>query len=74
MERLRVLRERAGLTQEQLARRADMCLANIRTWETGRNLPRIDRAAKLATALGVSLDVLAGLEPLPEGVADAAAK
>lgn len=37
-------------------------LRSLQNWEIDRNLPRIDHAAKLARALGVSLDELAILD------------
>jgi transcriptional regulator with XRE-family HTH domain len=39
-ERLLKLRLRSGLSQQQLARKADVTVWSYRTWETGRNQPR----------------------------------
>lgn len=56
---MQALRKAAGLSQIQLANRSGLPIDNVRNWEQGRATPRIDSAAKLAAALGVSLDELA---------------
>jgi len=57
---LRRLREARGLTQVQLADRAQLSPAAVCQWEQGRRLPSWEAAVALARALGVSLDALAG--------------
>ncbi len=52
---LRLLRERAGLTQPELGRQVGVSDRNIRDWENGSSMPRIDRAAALARVLKISL-------------------
>jgi transcriptional regulator with XRE-family HTH domain len=47
------LRERSGITQEELAFRASLHRTEIGLLERGGRLPRIDTLAKLAGALGV---------------------
>ena len=59
-ERLQRLREALGLTQEQLGRAAGVPPTSLRNYEQGRRLPRLDAAVKLADALGITLDALAG--------------
>jgi transcriptional regulator with XRE-family HTH domain len=59
--RLQRLRQRAGLSQPQLASRADVPVGTIRGWEQGRRVPNLDAAVRLARAIGCSLDELAGL-------------
>jgi transcriptional regulator with XRE-family HTH domain len=59
--RLKRLRERAGLSQPQLAQRAGVPLSTLRGWEQGRREPSLGAAAKLARAMGITLDELAGL-------------
>jgi transcriptional regulator with XRE-family HTH domain len=59
-ENLQRLREGAGLSQSELARRSDTPLDSLRNWEQSRVLPRIDAVVRLARALDVSLDDLAG--------------
>jgi transcriptional regulator with XRE-family HTH domain len=67
-ERLQRLRLAANFSQSQLARASGVPIGTIKNWEQDRRVPRMDTAAAVATALGVSLDALAGLgEPLPRG-------
>ena len=63
--RLRELRRRAGLTQEQLARRAEVGVDAVRKWEKGKRTPLLDRAVLLSRVLGCTVGQLAGEEPLP---------
>lgn len=55
---IRTLREKAGLTQKQLA--DGLCISDktISKWETGRGLPDVSLLAPLAAALGVSVSEL----------------
>jgi len=61
--RLREARERKKLTQKQLADMAEITAASVSAYEKidGAKSPSIEIATKLAKALGVSLDWLAGL-------------
>jgi transcriptional regulator with XRE-family HTH domain len=59
--RLRELRGRAGLTQENLARAIDVTVGAVRKWEAGQSTPSLERAVRLAAALGVTVDELAGV-------------
>jgi transcriptional regulator with XRE-family HTH domain len=59
-ERLRRLREAAGMSQTDLARAAGIPIGSLRNWEQDRRIPRLDAAASLAAAMHVSLDTLAG--------------
>jgi transcriptional regulator with XRE-family HTH domain len=61
--RLKQLREAAGMTQAALAKAAGVPLRTYQTWEQGVRTPLFDAAAKVAEALGVSLDDLAGIKP-----------
>ena len=60
--RLRTLRTRAGLTQEQLAERAELAKDAISRMERGVQAPRLDTLIKLADALGVSLPTLVDVD------------
>jgi transcriptional regulator with XRE-family HTH domain len=59
-QRLQELRKAAGMSQTELAARSGTAIDTLRKWEQGRTLPSIEAAARLATALGVSLDQLGG--------------
>ena len=51
--RLRALRKKAGLTQEELAHRVGVSLMTIRRWEYGERQPRAEEIKRLAEALHV---------------------
>lgn len=57
-QRLLRAREAANLTQEQLAFRAGTTASTISRLEGDKRPPTLDTIAKLADALGVSLDSL----------------
>jgi putative transcriptional regulator len=55
---LRELRQRHGLTQEQLARDLDVTRHTILALEVGRYVPSIELALKLATYFGQPLETI----------------
>ena len=57
--RLQRLRQAANMSQPDLAKAASVPVATLRNWEQDRRVMRLDVAARVAKALGVSLDVLA---------------
>jgi transcriptional regulator with XRE-family HTH domain len=59
-ERLRELREGAGLTQAALAAAAGLSLGAIRNYEQGIREPYWQAVFKLAAALGVECSAFAG--------------
>jgi transcriptional regulator with XRE-family HTH domain len=59
-ERLQRLRRAQGLSQSELAEAAGVPVGTLRGWEYGRRTPLLDAAARLADALGCTLDELAG--------------
>lgn len=61
-QRLQELRQRAGLSQSELARAAEVPIGSLRNWEHGRRTPLLDAAARIALALGITLDELAGID------------
>jgi transcriptional regulator with XRE-family HTH domain len=61
--RLKQLREAAGLSQVRLAELAGVTPRTLQNWEYGKGTFDFDSAAKLADALGVTLDELAGRGP-----------
>jgi transcriptional regulator with XRE-family HTH domain len=56
--RLQALREQAGISQTELAKRAGISVDSVQNWEQERTKPRLDALGQLAAALGVSLDML----------------
>lgn len=52
-------REERGLSQFQLAARTGVSLSTLSGIEGGRSLPRVDRAIKLAEALGITVEAIA---------------
>jgi transcriptional regulator with XRE-family HTH domain len=69
-ERLRELRERAGLTQAQLAEASGLPIGSIRNYEQGQREPYWNVVFQLAAALGVSCEAFA----VCAGVSKAAAE
>lgn len=60
VNRIAELRRLAGLTQEGLARKANMSVSTIQKLESGQFRPRLDTALQIARALRVSVDDLFG--------------
>jgi transcriptional regulator with XRE-family HTH domain len=52
-------RKEKGLTQEDLVKRSGVAISQIRRYEADKSSPTLDVVARLARALGVSLDELA---------------
>jgi transcriptional regulator with XRE-family HTH domain len=71
-DRVRELRKAADLTQQELASRAELSISVVVQIESGKIPdPRLTTLRKLARALGVTLDELAGgVEPEPEAEAE----
>ena len=59
-ERLKELREKNNLTQEQLAKISGVSSRMIQRYEYGTSRPRLDAAEKIAKALNISTDELLG--------------
>ena len=59
-ESLKYQRERANLSQHQLAKEIGTSQGNISRWENGEVLPNIDFCVKLAEFYGITLDELVG--------------
>jgi transcriptional regulator with XRE-family HTH domain len=57
-ELIQKLREQAGLSQSELARKAGVPVRSIQNWEQGHRLPRPQALLPLAGALGVAIDKL----------------
>ena len=56
--RLRIARQRAGLTQAELAHRLGVAKSLPGHWETGRKVPSLDKIKAVARALDVSVSWL----------------
>jgi transcriptional regulator with XRE-family HTH domain len=56
---LRRLREGAGLSRAEVARRAGVPVSTLRGWEADRGFPALPAALRLAGALGVAVERLA---------------
>jgi transcriptional regulator with XRE-family HTH domain len=61
---LRALREEAGLSRAEAARRAGVPVSTLRNWEGDQGMPGLPRSLRLAKVLGVPLERFA------EGVED----
>jgi transcriptional regulator with XRE-family HTH domain len=63
-KRFKRLREAAGMSQSALAKACGIPLRSYQQWEQGRRTPLLDAAARVAVALGCTLDELAGIDTL----------
>lgn len=70
-EKIRRMRERAGLTQEQLAEKLGVSRQVVTKWENGSGMPKIENLKALADYFHVTVDELIGrtdaAEDDPEG-------
>lgn len=57
-DKIRELRKRSGLSQEELAERVDVSRQAVSKWELGSAVPTADKLVELADFFGVSLDYL----------------
>lgn len=62
MNRIRELRQKKQLSQEELARLLDVDRSSVARWETGVNLPRAGKLMMLAKIFGCTLDELMDME------------
>lgn len=65
-EKLRELRDAAGMTQLALSQAAGVPIGTVRDYEQGTRDPLLSNAQRLAKALGVSLDVFPPTAPRPK--------
>jgi transcriptional regulator with XRE-family HTH domain len=59
---LRALRNRAGISRDELARRAGLCSDSIRDYERGSVTPLAPNLIRLADALGVPVEMFCEVE------------
>ena len=57
-ENMQYLRERDGLTQEELAEKLDVSRQSVSKWETGEAFPETEKLIVLCDMFGVDLDSL----------------
>ena len=60
-ERIKILREQAGMSQEKLAKRLGITRSSVNAWEMGISTPSTQYIAELAGLFQVSADYLLGL-------------
>lgn len=65
---LREIRSGMNITQAELAEKLDVSQQHISAYERGERIPGIDAAARIADALGVSLDELVSIREAHEQV------
>lgn len=61
---LKHLREKAGITQSQLAEKLDVGVTTISNYETGRNEPNIKKLIIISKTFNISLDYLLSNETI----------
>ena len=61
-EKIKLLREKAGLTQSELARVLGLSRSAVNAWEMGLSVPSTQYVVELAKNFKVSADFLLGLE------------
>lgn len=62
-DKLRELRERAGLTPDDLAARLGATRQAVSTWETGRSIPTPEMLGKIASTLDAAVVALVPIAP-----------
>lgn len=60
-ERIKILREQAGMSQEKLAKRLGITRSSVNAWEMGISTSSTQYIAELAGLFRVSADYLLGL-------------
>ena len=58
MSKIRVLRKKAGLSQNELAEKMNLGQTAISMWENGTNFPKSEMLPRLAEVLGCTIDDL----------------
>lgn len=61
-ERIKELRENAGFSQAELARRLDVTRSSVNAWEMGLSAPTIQYVVALSKLFHVSSDYLLGIK------------
>ena len=61
-DRIRLLRERRGLTQSELAKQLGITRSSVNAWEQGISVPSTQYIVELAAIFKISTDYLPGVE------------
>lgn len=61
-ERIKLLRQNADLTQEEMSVTLNVVQQTVQKWECGNNIPRKSTLLKIANTFNVTTDWLLGLE------------
>lgn len=61
-DKIKRLREQAGLSQAQLAKRLDVTRSSVNAWEMGLSAPTTQYIVALARMFHVSADYILGIE------------
>ena len=61
-DRIRLLRERRGLTQSELAKQLGITRSSVNAWEQGISVPSTQSSVDLAAIFKISTDYLLGVE------------
>lgn len=59
-DRLRIVRNEHGYTQEELADKMNVSQKTISSWETGRTSPKFEESRRLCELYGCTLEYLTG--------------
>ncbi len=66
-QRIQRLRAASGLTQSQVAQKADVPVSSLRNWEIDRREPGFRAVYRLAKTLGVTMEELANTIEVQQG-------
>lgn len=60
-DKIKILREKSGMTQTELANKLGITRSGVNAWEMGISVPSTQYVIELALLFGVSTDYLLGL-------------
>ncbi|MBQ8146020.1 MAG: helix-turn-helix transcriptional regulator [Clostridia bacterium] len=60
-DRIKLLREKSGMTQSELSRKLGITRSGVNAWEMGLSIPSTQYVVELALLFNVSTDYLLGL-------------
>lgn len=61
-EKIKMLREKSGITQSELAKSLGLTRSSVNAWEMGLSVPSTQYIVELAKRFSVSTDYLLGME------------